>query len=83
MVSSSLLHVLCSPSPLFPPGKFSMPVRKSPGITKSISQPIPLPGEDNVSYLRHTKVLQVHSIIIIVLYHNGVKVFFMYSVDSI
>ena len=33
---------------------------KSPGITKSPSEPSLMPGEDNVSFNRHTKVLQVN-----------------------
>ena len=32
---------------------------KSPGITKSPSEPSIMPGEDDVSYKRHTKLLQV------------------------
>ena len=31
---------------------------KAPGIIKSVKQPILLPGEDGVSYERHTKALQ-------------------------
>ena len=34
-------------------------IRKSPGIMKSLSEPVPLPGEDKVSYERHIKALQV------------------------
>ena len=34
-------------------------VGKAPGITNSLKQPVPLPGEDSVSYERHTKALQV------------------------
>ena len=32
--------------------------RKAPGIINSVKQPVPPPGEDAVSYERHTKVLQ-------------------------
>ena len=34
-------------------------VSRSPGITKCPSEPLPMPGEDEVSYKRHIKVLQV------------------------
>ena len=40
-------------------------IRKSPGITKSLSKPVPLPGEDKVSYERHIKALQVLCIVIV------------------
>ena len=33
--------------------------QKSPGITMEPLQPKPFPGEDNVSYERHLKTLQV------------------------
>lgn len=39
--------------------KTSSRVGKAPGITDSVKQPVPLPGEDAVSYERHTKALQV------------------------
>ena len=32
---------------------------KKPGITNTIKEPIPLPGEDMISFERHTKALQV------------------------
>ena len=31
---------------------------KAPGIINSVKQPVPPPGEDRVSYERHTKALQ-------------------------
>ena len=34
------------------------PTRKVPGIINSVKRPVPLPGEDEVSYERHTKALQ-------------------------
>ena len=34
------------------------PTRKAPGIINSVKRPVPLPGEDEVSYERHTKALQ-------------------------
>ncbi len=33
--------------------------QKSPGITRPIGEPVLLPGEDYVSFERHTKILQV------------------------
>ena len=34
-------------------------IRRRPGITNTLKTPIPLPGEDSVSYERHTKALQI------------------------
>ena len=35
------------------------PKKKSPGITQSLAQPLPAPGEDSVSFERHCRLLQV------------------------
>lgn len=37
----------------------SQPKRKLPGIVNTVKTPTPLPGEDTVSFERHTRALQM------------------------
>ena len=34
-------------------------IGRRPGITNTVKNPVPLPGEDSVSFERHTKALQI------------------------
>lgn len=47
-------------------------MQKSPGITMTPTKPVPLPGEDDVSYERHIKTLQVRL-------HMSKILFFFYA----